>query len=481
MIVACLDSIPFFQDQFEIIWEQNVENPAWPTRKELLQSQIENCAYLFEQLGRKEAEFPHKDKLPSECVVTRYPYLKLQCLWPLVAGDPRNKPEPPRYGAGRFPYGDRIVIDRIQNNIPNENIFNDYMNLNIKDHVDLDKIYEDDMQRIRKVDDKCDIKVYNLIKEQFRHRKLFSTFAHPTDNLTKLLLLEILEKSGLIDSNWRNKEIRETENHNLADSIVVRVDAFFKHAKFDAVQVPIHPQVCEHFNLTWANGETRYQYYDYGDLTFKEYMRIYTNYEGPEIEVIEKIKTLLESEKFEEAHILIERAIITYPVAPGFLNLKGQLLLQIGNLEQGAKIFSNIFERWPDNSEALNNLAVVLCYEKKYDSAIKLLQRVLRLDPSNSDALENLKFIQNEVSILKAKDFMQKGNYFEAKTILEKILDTDEQNVEALNELAVIYIKKGNLEEAEKKLSLVFKIDPTNEEATQNFIYLNQQRACHHG
>ena len=133
-------------------------------------------------------------------------------------------------------------------------------------------------------------------------------------------------------------------------------------------------------------------------------------------------------------------------------------------------------ERWPDHAEALNNLAVVLCYKKKYDSAIKLLQRVLRLNPSHSDALENLKFIQNEVSILKANIYMQKGNYLEAKKILDRILDTDGQNVEALNKLAVIYIKKGNLEEAEKKLSLVFKIDPTNEEATQNFIYLNQQR-----
>jgi Flp pilus assembly protein TadD len=354
------------------------------------------------------------------------------------------------------------------------------MSLNISDHVDMDQLYQSDLQRIREVDDKCDIKVYNLIEEHYRTKKLFSSFSHPTDDTLKVFLLEILEKSGLINSNWRNKEIRETENLNLSDSIVVGVDAFFKHAIFDAVQVPIHPQVCEHFNLTWADGETRYQYYDYGDLTFKEYMRIYTNYEGPEVEVIEKIKTLLESEKFEEASILIERAIITYPVSPDFLNLKGQLLLQTGNLEEGSKIFSNILERQPDNIEALNNLAVVLCYEKKYDNAIKLLQRVLRLDPSNSDALENLKFIQNEVSILKAKDFMQKGNLFEAKTILEKILDTDEHNVEALNQLAVIYIKKGNLEEADKKLSLIFKIDATNEEARQNFIQLNQERACHH-
>lgn len=148
MIAACLNSIPFVQDQFEIIWEQNVENPAWPPRKELLESQIENCAYLFEQLGRKDTEFPHKDKLSSECVIIRYPYLKFQCLWPLVGSDPRNKPEPPRYGAGRFPDGDRIIIDWMQKNIPKEKMLDEYMNLTISDHVDMDQIYQSDLQRI---------------------------------------------------------------------------------------------------------------------------------------------------------------------------------------------------------------------------------------------------------------------------------------------------------------------------------------------
>jgi tetratricopeptide (TPR) repeat protein len=475
LIVACLDKIPFFREWFEVIWERNVDNPTWPARKELLQSQIKNCAYLFEQLGRKDTEFPHKDSLPSECVLIRYPYLKLQCLWPLVGSDPRNKPEPPRYGAGRFPSGDRIIIDWLEKNSPREKVLDEYMNLTLSEYVDLDQLHHSDLQRIREVDDKCDIKVYNLIEEQFRTKKLFSSFSHPTDEIFKGFLLEMLEKSGLTDGNRINNKIPGIEGHNLTHSIVIGVDTFFKRAKFDAVQVPIHPQVCQHFNLTWANGETRYQYYDYGHLTFKEYMRIYANYEGPEIEVIEKINTLLEAEKFEKAHILIERAIIAYPASPDFLNLKGQLLLQMGNIEEGTKIFSNILDRWPDNIEVLNNLAVVLCYEKKYDSAIKLLQRVLRINSANIDALENLKFIQNEVSILKAKNSMQKVTFSEAKKILERILDTDEQNVEALNQLAAIHISEDNFADAQKNVSTALAADPLNEETLKNLNTLQKK------
>jgi Flp pilus assembly protein TadD len=313
------------------------------------------------------------------------------------------------------------------------------------------------------VDNKCDVQVYDLISE-FRVKNLFNTLNHPADNTIKLFLLKILEKARLID------------RENDFQSIISDVEIFFSKSRLDAVRVPIHPQVCEHFGLTWANSESRYPYYEHGELSFREYMHFYINYVPPETKMAEKIKSLLAAENFEEANTILQQAIEKYPDSPDLLNVKGQFLLQTGDIEEAAKIFLDLTERWPDHAEALNNLAVVLCYKKKYDSAIKLLQRVLRLNPSHSDALENLKFIQNEVSILKAKIYMQKGNYLEAKKILVRILDTDGQNVEALNKLAVIYIKKGNLEEAEKKLSLVLKIDPTNEEATQNFIYLNQQR-----
>jgi len=126
VIAQCLSSIPLLNHQYDVIWERNVDLPGWPPKKELSGAQIENCTYLFEQLGRKTIEFPHKDKLPTDCMTIRYPYLKLQCLWPLNTPDPRDKPE----RGGRIPYGDKIIIEQLQKNIPKDNIFNDYMNLN---------------------------------------------------------------------------------------------------------------------------------------------------------------------------------------------------------------------------------------------------------------------------------------------------------------------------------------------------------------
>jgi hypothetical protein len=284
VFTLCLNSIPLFQEKYEILWEGNVDYPNWGLKKGLSQAQIENCVCLMEQRGRKDIEFPHKEMLPSDCVLIRFPYMKLVCLWPLVShDDPRNKPEPPVYRDGRFPYGDRIIIDWIKKGIPKRKIFDDYMNLRIKDHVDLDQLYEEDLKRIREVDNKCDIRIYKLIKEQFRVNKIFGSYSHPTDETLKIFLMEMLEKSGLLYRQMKNDVNSKNEKQNLSQSIIDGIDSYFKQPKFDAVQLPIHPQICTHFGLTWANSKTRFPYYDYGQLTFEEYIHNYIFFEGPEI------------------------------------------------------------------------------------------------------------------------------------------------------------------------------------------------------
>jgi tetratricopeptide (TPR) repeat protein len=359
MIARCLDSIPFFHDKYEVIWEQNKDIPSAPPHKELLQSQIKNCAYLLEQLGRKTIEFAYKDLLPSDCVIVQFPYLKLLCLWPLLDGnDPRNKPEPPKYYSGRFPYGDKIVTDKIKKKYPPDEIFDEYMRVNIKDYVDLDQLYQQDMQRIREVDDKCDIKVYNLISDNFKNKKNFSSFCHPTDKTFKLVLFEILVKTGFLNTGLNDKHTIKDKATDFSKIIVDGIEKFFNQTIFDGVQAPIHPQICEHFGLTWADSKTRYQYYDYGQLTFWEYMKLYIDYVEPDTSTAEKINNLLEAENFKDANIVLEQAIEKNPDSPDLLNLLGVLMLRTGKLDEAAKMFLDIIKRWPNHTEASNNLSV---------------------------------------------------------------------------------------------------------------------------
>jgi hypothetical protein len=132
MLAECLTSISFLHNEFEVIWERNFEDPSLPQKKELSRLQLENCAYLFEQVGNKDKVFPNIEWLPSHCMQIRFPYLKIESLWPLMdLCDPRNKPEPPKYDFGRFPQGDKFVTDMIKKNIPRETIFEEYKKINI--------------------------------------------------------------------------------------------------------------------------------------------------------------------------------------------------------------------------------------------------------------------------------------------------------------------------------------------------------------
>ena len=399
----CLKTIPLLHNEYEIIWERNFDHPCLPLKRELLQSQIENCAYFIEQVGLKDIQLPYKELLRPDCVQIRFPYLKLHCLWPLYDpihdNDFRIKPEPPKFDFGRFPYGDRIVIDMIRQNIPRETIFDEYMKINVTNYVDLDLLYRSDFQHILQVDDKCDIKVYKLIKEGFRIKRHFYSFAHPVSTTLKIILTEILNKSGLIDKNRKDTE-RQSIRHS--------IDRFFAKVRhYDTIQVPIHPQVSKYFGLTWANNNTRYMYYDYGYLNFSEYMNYYISYDLessennknlsiPKLEMtveLEKINALLKSKKFEEARLAINQALEKFDW-PDFFNLQAELKLQMGKIEEAKEILLNYIERWPTHVNALNKLAVVNIFENNRAEAIKILQEVLRLDPCNTDAIENLKVIK---------------------------------------------------------------------------------------
>jgi Flp pilus assembly protein TadD len=195
------------------------------------------------------------------------------------------------------------------------------------------------------------------------------------------------------------------------------------------------------------------------------------------IKIIERIKSLLNTENFEEANVALKQADEKYPDSSDVLNLKGQFQFQTGNLEEATQTFLNIIERWPDHAEALNNLATIFCFKQDWDLAIKLLRKALQLSPSDKDILANLTFAQNNVLLSKALHFIEKGLLNDAQTALERILNSDKQNVEALNQLAVIQMKKGHFVDAVMNLSLVLQIDADNDTAKRNLDFLRQNES----
>jgi SAM-dependent methyltransferase len=85
----------------------------------------------------------------------------------------------------------------------------------------------------------------------------------------------------------------------------------------------------------------------------------------------------------------------------------------------------------------------------------------------------------DENNLYKAEQLIENNNYPEAKLVLTEMLKENPIDIDALNNLAVITILEDNFDEADKIISLVLRLDSTNEVALGNLEYLKQQLLSH--
>ncbi|KAB2846500.1 MAG: tetratricopeptide repeat protein [Melioribacteraceae bacterium] len=65
--------------------------------------------------------------------------------------------------------------------------------------------------------------------------------------------------------------------------------------------------------------------------------------------------------------------------------------IETGNYTEAIQLLQEVINNNPSDTEALNNLAVVLSILGEKDSAVRALNLVLQVDPQNEVALDNLK------------------------------------------------------------------------------------------
>jgi len=110
-----------------------------------------------------------------------------------------------------------------------------------------------------------------------------------------------------------------------------------------------------------------------------------------------------------------------------------------------------------DSILSLESQAMEMINESKYDEAIIHLDRILEIDPKNINALNN-----------KGGILIRSGNYSNAIEYFDEILTIDENNTQALNNKAIALSK---LELYVQSLRLFYKsliTDPSNENTFNN-------------
>jgi hypothetical protein len=222
------------------------------------QQELDTVKLVLEQVdaGRPMAESLGA-KIPETASIVRFPPLDFNLLWPFNFNDPRNISEPPDYPFGRFPYGDRIVVELLREGLAGSALWDAYCDRSIARLPDLVRLRAHERTRLTARDGESDVKMAELLMSEFTCKRLFWTVNHPTGWLLGKLLGEVLalcQSSLRIDGDVRLK----------AESI------FRDYEPFDALAVPIHPEVANQLKLRWWNSDQVYRYLDGSTRTLRD-------------------------------------------------------------------------------------------------------------------------------------------------------------------------------------------------------------------
>jgi Tfp pilus assembly protein PilF len=147
----------------------------------------------------------------------------------------------------------------------------------------------------------------------------------------------------------------------------------------------------------------------------------------------------------------------------------GVAYFDAGNYRAAVPELSKAAELAPANVEYRNALGMALLFNRKLDPAIKVFEEAIGVDPKNTEVKNNL-----------ASAYIMKGELEKAKPLLKQVLDDPLYPTPqfAYFNLARIYERQGNVDEAIEQYKLALDIRPNYVDAHYNLglLYLQQGR-----
>jgi glycosyltransferase involved in cell wall biosynthesis/thioredoxin-like negative regulator of GroEL len=158
------------------------------------------------------------------------------------------------------------------------------------------------------------------------------------------------------------------------------------------------------------------------------------------------------------------------------LNRRAEKHIEAGDTGNARDLILSALEKDVEHADYLNNLAVVEIMDKHYQSAALLLKQIIARDPNNETAKENLGYLETlgglSNAIESSENYINDGQYGEARKLLQELLSVDPKNLDALNNLSVVYILEEKYPQAADVLRTILEIEPAHESARQNLEYL---------
>lgn len=250
---------------FDIHYVLSFVHPTDP-QAALSDEVLARCTLVLEQLDSANP-LPDdiRQRLPETATIVRFPPIDFNLLWPLNFVDPRNVNEPPDYPFGRFPYGDRIVVELLREGLTGNALWEAYKVRSVARMPNLDRMAEHEAKRFAARDAQADVKVGALVMANYSEVPLFWTINHPTGWLLGRVLGELLYAAkgplGLTD-----------------DPRPKAKQLFSSFEPFGHQHQPIHPDVARQLGLAWCPPDRTFRYFDGTMMTFEQFMRRYIDF-----------------------------------------------------------------------------------------------------------------------------------------------------------------------------------------------------------
>jgi tetratricopeptide (TPR) repeat protein len=286
-------------------------------------------------------------------------------LWPF-AGEAHPRNENVWFMAGG-PYtgemSDSYLNRHIDKEVPPAEAVNQYLTLDVGSIRNLDRLFELLIDRQRSRDAACGYQFADVIEERFREEPLFRTPHHPNLRLTLSFISQFFQRMGMGTAAIR-------QLHEL-----VRVTPFPKG------QLPIHPSVARHFNLKYADAQTRYRLREEGRFTFAEYALRYMTYNWNR-DLAEGIA--LAAQDASQAFPKLTAGLECSPnSAPGWY-CYAEALRRSGSAAQAETAARRAIAIDPAEGRHFYGLGHILMDLGRLDEAAQAAERAVELDPVDS-------------------------------------------------------------------------------------------------
>lgn len=364
-------------------------------------------------------------------------------LWPFAGqAHPRNADCPflvggPYGGEASDSYLNRLILAGTD---PEEAV-EAYMDLDVRNRTNLDRLYELIIDRQRSRDEAAEYRISEIIEQHFRSEQIFLSPYHPNVRVAVSLATQFFQQMGASPQD------------------IARMQACTRVTPFPKGELPIHPSVARHFGMDFVTPDRRYRFLNEGLFTFREYALRYMRYEWNE--ALEEGMSLARAGKLGEAHDRLVAAITCKPDAAAAHNSLSHVLVAQNRLEEGAAEIRRAIEIEPDFAAYRANYGVILRRMGQLEEAEAQLRQAVIADPVEPHNL-----------ILLAHVLRQRGQAEEGCALIRAAIDLDPYSPKLFEELADFLEATGDVPAALRAMQQAVELAPERARALARLCHL---------